>query len=164
MILALSLVVLKASAQVVTVNNMSAIKPGARINYSVDFSQASIMGMTEEDFSQYEKDWQEDKPSVVGKFLKGINSKLDGVLRVGSYKDSAYMLKVTVTSITEQGNVICDASIADPEGTEIFHVKNVNGGKEPPFLPGTKLAKIKVWANLTGRSLGGIIKSEYLNN
>lgn len=149
-------------AQVVTMNNMSSIKPGAKINYVVDFSQASIMGMTETDFSNYEKDWQEDKLSVIGKFQKGANSKLDGILRLGSYKDSPYTLKVSVISVTDLGNIICEVSLSDTEGTELFHVKNVNGGKEPPFLPGTKLAKIKVWANLTGRSLGNILKSEYL--
>lgn len=155
---------LSLQAQVVTVNDMSTIKPGSKINYVIDFSQASIMGMTETDFSNYEKDWLDDKPSVKGKFLKGVNSKLDGVLRLGTYKDSPYTLKVIVTTITDLGNIICDASLISSDGKELFNVKNISGGKEPPFLPGTKLAKIKVWANLTGRNLGGVIKSEYLNN
>lgn len=164
LLFAVVLFALSLQAQVVTVNEMSSIKPGSKINYFIDFSQASIMGMTETDFSNYEKDWQDDKPSIKGKFLKGVNFKLDDVLRLGTYKDSPYTLKIIVTTITDLGNIICDASLINSDGKELFHVKNISGGKEPPFLPGTKLAKIKVWANLTGRNLGSIMKSEYLNN
>jgi len=160
----LAMLAMTCFGQEVTVNEMSGIKPGARINYSVDFSKSTIMGMTEEDFAGYEKDWKTDKPTVVGKLLKGMNTKLDGVLRMGSYKDSPYLLKVQVKTVTEQGNVICDATMEDSEGKVLFRVTNVNGGKEPPFLPGTKLAKIKVWANLCGRNLGDIIRSVYLGD
>ena len=77
--------------------------------------------------------------------------------------DSPYTLMVTVKNISDVGNIFCDVTITDDNGQILFAVKNVNGGAEPPFLPGTKLAKIKIWASLTGRSLGGILKSEYLD-
>ena len=154
---------LYAAAQEVTVNNLAILKPGSNINLEIDFSQCSIMGMTENDFSKYERDWFKDKPVIIVKFQKGINSKLDGILNVGSFSNSPYFLKVTVKSISEVGNLFCDAVMTDKSGKVLFRVKNVNGGNEPPFLPGTKLAKIKIWANLTGRALGSIIKSEYLD-
>lgn len=153
---------LTLNSQVVKVSDMSTIKPGTKINCIVDFAQCSIMGMSEADFSIYEKDWETDKPSIIGKIVKGANSQLDGILKLGYYKESPYILKITVITITDRGNIICDASIIDNNKKELFQAKNINGGKEPPFLPGTKLAKIKGWANLVGRNLGSIIKTEYL--
>lgn len=153
---------LAVAAQEVNENKFSSVKPGSKINFVIDFSKASIMGMNETDFSSYEKDWKKDKPTIVGRFQKGVNNKLGDMLNVGSYPDSEFVLKVSVKNISDVGNVYCDAVITDKSGNVIFSVKNVNGGTEPPLLPGTKLAKIKTWAFLTGRSLGGIMKSEYL--
>lgn len=158
----LSAIFMIVDAQVVTVNDMSAVKPGSKINFVIDFSKASIMGMNEKDFSNYEKDWNKDRPTIVDRFQKGVNSKLSDMLRVGSYPDSEYTMKVTVKTISDMGNVYCDAVIVDKSGTVIFSVNNVNGGTEPPILPGSKLARIKTWSYLTGRSLSGILKSEYL--
>lgn len=151
-----------AAAQEGRVNNLSSVKPGSKINFVIDFSKASIMGMNEKDFSNYEKDWLKDQPTIIGRFQKGVNNKLSDMLSVGSYPDSGYTLTVTVKTISDVGNVYCDAVITDKAGTVLFSVKNINGGSEPPILPGTKLAKIKAWAFLAGRSLGGILKQEYL--
>ena len=152
-----------ANAQEVTANELSSIKPGAKINLVMDYSKAIIMGMNETDFSNYETDWNKDKPSIVSKFQKGANSKLGGVLNLGTFPDSPYTLVVKVKTISDVGNILCDAVMTNKEGTVLFSVKNVTGSVEPPFLPGTKLAKIKIWAALIGRSLGGILKSEYLD-
>lgn len=160
---AMCLFSLAANAQEVTVKEMSDIKPGSKINYILDFSEASIMGMNEKDFSNYESDWQKDKPTISGRFQKGVNNRLGGVLTFGYYTDSPYTMKVKVKTVTDVGNIYCDAVITNKEGKVLFSVKNVNGGAEPPLLPGTKLAKMKIWAQITGRVLGGIIKSEYLS-
>lgn len=151
-----------AAAQEGRVNSFSSVKPGSKINFVIDFSKSSIMGMNETDFSSYEKDWNKDKPTIIGRFQKGVNNKLSDFLSVGSYPDSQYTLTVTVKTISDVGNVYCDAVLTDKNGTILFSAKNVNGGSEPPILPGTKLAKIKAWAFLTGRSLGSIMKQEYL--
>lgn len=151
-----------ANAQVVSKSELSAIKPGSKIGFVCDFSDAVIMGMDEEAFSKYEPDWAEDKPTVVTNYMNGINNKLDGILVVGQLKDTEYTLKVSVKNVTTKGYMLCDAEIVDSKGNSYFVVKQVNGGKEPPISPGTKLAKMKVWATLTGRSLGSIIRSEYL--
>ena len=153
---------LQVEAQEVSLNNLASLKPGAKINFEIDFSNSIIMGMNETDFSKYEKDWEKDKPSIVSKLLKGINNKLNGIFVVGTYNDSPYILKIVVKNISDVGNIFCDANILDKDNQTIFQVKNVNGGAEPPFLPGTKLAKIKIWAALIGNSLGGILKNEYL--
>lgn len=151
-----------ANAQVVSKSELSVIKPGSKIGFVCDFSDAVIMGMDEEAFAKYEPDWVEDKPTVIAKYMNGINNKLDGILVVGQLKDTKYTLKVSVKNVTTKGYMLCDAEIIDSEGNTYFVVKQVNGGKEPPISPGTKLAKMKVWATLTGRALGSIIRSEYL--
>ncbi len=152
-----------ATAQESSDKDFTSIKPGSKINFVMDFSQSIIMGMKEADFSNYELDWHKDQPTIIKKFQNGINKKLDGILNIGNYPDSPYTLKVTVINISNVGNITCDANIYDKSGAILLGLKNVSGGSEPPFLPGTKLAKIKIWATLTGRSLGGILKTEYLN-
>ena len=152
-----------ANAQVVAKSELSGIKPGSVIGFECDFSDAVIMGMDEEAFSKYETDWTTDKPTIVSNFMSGINNKLDGVLVVGHFKEAKFTLKVSVKNVAKTGYMLCDAKIVDSEGNTCFIVKQVNGGTEPPLLPGTKLAKMKMWALLTGRSLGGILRSEYLN-
>lgn len=143
-------------------SNFSSVRPGSKINLVIDFSKAYIMGRSETDFAVYEKDWNKDKPTIIGRFQKGVNNRLSDFLNVGLYPDAQYTLTVTVKTISDVGNVYCDAAITDQEGNVLFSVKNVNGGSEPPILPGTKLAKIKAWAFLAGRSLGSIMKQEYL--
>ena len=44
-----------------------------------------------------------------------------------------------------------------------WRTKEVTGGKEPPFMIGTKLARMKIWATVTGKKLGSILKSELPN-
>lgn len=151
-----------ANAQVVSKNELSVLKPGAKIGFVCDFSEAVIMGMDEEAFGKYETDWVTDKPTIVANFMNGINNKLDGILVFGQLNDVQYTLKVSVKLVNTKGYMLCDAVIVDRAGKSIFDAKQVNGGNEPPFLPGTKLAKMKIWSTLTGRALGGIIKSEYL--
>ena len=157
------LLVITSTAQVVTKNSLSVLKPGSTIGYALDFSHAVIMGMDENEFSNYEKDWLKDKPKVVSNFLNGINNKLDGIIIVAPSQETDYILKVSVRSVSTKGYMVCDAVVLDKDGKSLFVAEQVNGGKEPPISPGSKLAKMKVWATLTGRSLGSIIQSEYLN-
>ena len=155
--------VLTTYSQVVTKNSLSVLKPGSKIGYVLDFSEAIIMGMNEETFSKYEKDWLKDKPIVESKFLNGINDKLDGILIITPSKDMDYILKIKIKTVSTKGYMLCDVQLIDKDGVSYFTAEQINGGKEPPISPGSKLAKMKVWAMLTGRSLGNIIRSEYLN-
>jgi hypothetical protein len=40
-----------------------------------------------------------------------------------------------------------------------FAVEDLKGSSDSFFTPGTKLARIKIWATLTGTALGSLIKS-----
>lgn len=61
------------TAQTVTKNTLPKNLKGIRMNLKIDFSDAMICGMSEEEFSKYEKDWEEDKPKIVSKFMAGAN-------------------------------------------------------------------------------------------
>jgi hypothetical protein len=119
--------------------------------------------MSEDEFSRYEKDWEEDKPTIVRNFRSGVNVGIGKSYKVGDYKDSKYTIRVKVNTITDDGYIICDADIIDDGGNVYFTVKEVTGGKEPPFMIGTKLARMKIWATVTGKKLGSILKSELPN-
>ena len=150
-------------AQNVTKNNLPKNIKGARMNLRMDFSDALICGMSEDEFSRYEKDWEEDKPTIVRNFRSGVNVGIGKSYKVGDYKDSKYTIRVKVNTITDDGYIICDADIIDDGGNVYFTVKEVTGGKEPPFMIGTKLARMKIWATVTGNKLGSILKSELPN-
>ena len=147
-------------AQTVTKNNLPKNLKGAQMNLKVDFSDALICGMSEGEFSRYEKDWEEDKPTIVRNFRSGVNVGIGKSYKVGDYKVAKYTIIVKVNTITDDGYIICDADVVDNSGNVCFTVEEVTGGKEPPFMIGTKLSRMKIWATVTGKKLGSILKSE----
>ena len=118
------------TAQTVTKNTLPKNLKGIRMNLKIDFSDALICGMSEEEFSKYEKDWEEDKPKIVSKFMTGANLGVGKSYKIGNYANTSYIIMIKINTIT------------------------------PPFMIGTKLARMKVWAALTGKTLGGILKRE----
>ena len=150
-------------AQNVTKNNFPKNMKGARMNLKMDFSDALICGMSEEEFSNYEKDWEEDKPTIVRNFRSGANVGIGKSYKIGDYRDAKYTIVIKVNTITDDGYIICDADIIDSSGNVYFTVEELTGGKEPLFMIGTKLARMKIWATVTGKKLGSILKSELPN-
>ena len=75
-------------AQNVTKNNLPKNIKGARMNLKMDFSDALICGMSEDEFSRYEKDWEEDKPTIVRNFRSGVNVGIGKSYKVGDYNVS----------------------------------------------------------------------------
>ena len=148
------------TAQTVTKNELPKGLQNVRMSFEVDFSQALILGMSESDFGKYEQDWYEDKPAIVRNFKAGTNVALGKSYGVGDYKDAKYVVKVIVNTITDTGFMICDVDILDEGENVLFHLDHLTGGKEPSFGIGTKLARMKVWATLTGKNLGKILKKE----
>lgn len=147
-------------AQTVTKNVFPKDIKGARLNFKVDFSEALICGMNEKEFSEYEKDWEEDKPTIVKNFRSGANLSIGKTYAVGDYQDASYTIMVKVNTITDEGYIVCDANIIDKDGNVLFTLEKLTGGKEPAFMIGTKLARMKIWATLTGKALGDILKKE----
>ena len=149
---------LSVTAQTVKVDKLSKVTLGSRVNLTMDFSKATIHDRSEAEFAKYEKDWEEDKPSIIEKFRAAANFNLDKELKLGFYEDADYQMTVTVKTITTKGFMICDAVMTDKSGQEFFKVENLKGTSDSFFTPGTKLARIKFWAALTGGALGTIMK------
>ena len=116
------------SAQTVTKNTLPKNLQGVHMNFEVDFSQAMILGKTETEYAEYEKDWNKDKGTIIRNFRVATNLAIGKSYKVGEYKDATYVIKVKVNTITD--------SI------------------------GTKLSRMKIWATLTGKKLGSILKTE----
>lgn len=148
------------SAQTVTKNDMPKNMQGMRMNVQMDFSNAMILGMSETEFAKYEKDWNEDKPAIVRDFRNGANMAIGKSMGIGEYSDASYTIMVKVNTITDKGYIMCDVDIVDTKGNVLLHIDRLTGGSEPTMGIGTKLSRIKMWATLTGRKLGSILKAE----
>lgn len=147
-------------AQVVTVNKLNKEPLSSKIDFVMDFSRASIHGLSEHDFAEYEPDWEKDKPTIMDAFRSKANNVLDGAVIFGDFQKSQQTLKIKVANIDTNGFIICDAEIVNNSGNVIFKVENVTGGKELPISLGTKLAMIKIWSNRVGRKFAKILKEE----
>lgn len=148
-----------AMAQTVKVDSLRKAPLGLRANLVMDFSKATIHEMSESNFAKYEKDWEKDKSSIIEKFRAAANFKLDNELKLGYYDDADYVMTVTVKSINTKGFIVCDAALTDKSGKVFFLVEDLKGSSDSFFTPGTKLARIKIWAALTGTALGSLIKN-----
>lgn len=134
------------------------------VNLVVDFSEATIMGMSEEQFRLYEEDWIKDQPDIYARIRDAINEKLKGKLAVGELKEAQYTLLVKVISISKKGEFL----------TNLYLIQNQdNGGqKEIGIVEGmktrnktgnsyTKLRTIKLQANQLGDTIGNLLRKEY---
>ena len=155
---------LNTSAQTITKNTLPKNLKEAQMNFQMDFSKAMILGMSESEFAEYEKDWYDDKPTIIHNFVVGANLALGKSYRFGDYKNARYAVKVLVNTITEEGFFICEVDIVDEKNEVVFHLDSLTGGSEPAIGIGTKLARMKVWATLTGKKLGSILKNEFSSN
>ena len=147
-----------AMAQTIKADSLSKIPLGSRVNFIMDFSDATIHDRTESEFAKYEKDWENDKPSIVDKFRSAANLVLDKDLKFGDYPEADYQIVVTVKSITTNGFMLCDVLLTNKEGAVFLKVENLKGNSDSFFTPGTKLARIKIWSALTGGALGKLMK------
>lgn len=122
----------------------------------MDFSEASIHGMSEEDFEYMEPDWSKDLPQIIGYFVGEVADRLNGFVILGSNVKSEYSINVRVISISTKGNYVCDAIIKDGEK----EVAKIQGVKADGGNVGTKLNLIKDGAEHTGKQLGRILLRE----
>lgn len=127
-----------------------------RAKFEMDFSEASIHGMSEEDFAVYEEDWDKDLPKVIADFLGEAADRLSGLLRLGSHQKTNYRLRVVVNSISSRGDFVCDLYVMNGEQVEAS-IKYITG---KGGLFGTKLNLIKDGAEHTGKVAGNLLKRE----
>ena len=138
-----------ANAQTVS-GSFRSIANEPRVGFMVDLSVADIMGMTEEQFAEYEPDWKKDKYEILSLISSSANKETNNAPRLGNYKDANYDLKLVIRSIDVKGNYDCDIVLLKRD--EVL-AKGVGlYGKGGKF--GTKLNLMKDGAENIGKMLG----------
>ena len=144
-----------ANAQKIN-GSFAPLREEARVLMNIDFSEADIMGMSEEAFTDYEKDWTHDKVQILNLFYENVNDALNGAIVVGNYKQGTdYMLDLVVRTVNARGDYDCDVYLYRnlDDGSQEFVAEalgiNARGGKI-----GTKLNLMKDGAKHTGKALG----------
>jgi len=145
---------LPASAQKVVEGSFPTLNNGEKLNLVLDFSNANIHGMSEEEFAVYEPDWNVDKPDIIARFFGEMSSKLRGKIYVGNFKEVTYVLKVNVLNITVKGDFECEAILQTHDGNLMARIGDIKA-KGGTF--GTKLNLIKDGSGHTGKVLGKFI-------
>ena len=140
-------------AQKVTEGSLAPLKNCGKAKVILDFSDASIHGMTVDDFANYEKDWEIDKPIIISKFIIGLGEKCPSI-RFGTELNGEITLLVKVISINTKGNYVCKAFIMNSQQEKIACITELNA-RGGTF--GSKLNLIKDGAEHTGVALGKFI-------
>ena len=125
-----------------------------RVSIVVDFSEASIMGMNENDFAEYERDWMKDKTEIVGRFVGSIQRKLGTMVVLDNSLNENERITIQVLVFTHKGDCVCDVILTDKENNELGRISKV-GASGGHF--GTKLNLIKDGAEHTGSAIGRLL-------
>ena len=154
-LLIISAIFTVANAQKVT-GSFAPLGDEARVKMNIDFSEADIMGMSEEEFADFEEDWNHDKVDILAYIYERANDALNGAISVGNYKqETEYTLDLVVRTVNGRGDYDCDVYLYRnlDDGSQEFVAEalgvNARGGKI-----GTKLNLMKDGAKHTGKELG----------
>lgn len=142
--------------------SFSALKGQKRVAFNIDYSQADIMGMSEDQFRFYESDWDKDKHEVMENVLEKTNGELwkEGVA-IGLFKDTQYILEYRVREINRNGNffgTLALVKVSEDGSQELITEKELN--PQRAYWDGTKLRKIKKGAKRLGRTIGLFLSKE----
>ena len=154
-LLIISAIFTVANAQKVT-GSFAPLGDEARVKMNIDFSEADIMGMSEEEFADFEEDWNHDKVDILAYIYERANDALNGAISVGNYKqETEYTLDLVVRTVNGRGDYDCDLflyrNLADGSQEFVAEAEGISarGGKI-----GTKLNLMKDGAKHTGKALG----------
>ena len=144
------------NAQKLTEGSLSGIRRGDKVRMSVDYSSASIHGLTEDDFASYERNWLLKKDEICSRFIASADERLNGRLFLGAFKDAAYEIKIIVLRVNTQGDTDAEAVIINLENGET--VAKIEKLIAPGGHFGSKLNLIKDGAAHTGELLGKFLR------
>lgn len=146
---------LNAFSQKLESGSFAGLKNVDGIAIDVDFTNASIHGMSEKAFAKYEEDWYTDKPEIIGNFIGGIADKLGTVISIVDKSETKWLLKINVKSVRKNGSFVCTADLLNGEDLEA-HVVDIygHGGHI-----GSKLNLIKDGVENTSKKCGSFLKS-----
>ena len=140
-----------ANAQRLEVGPLDVLKGERNVNVNIDYSNATIMHMSEEEFAEYEDDWDDDQPIIFGCFLENANRALDDILYLTKTNKANYTLHWVIFSIDTKGNIRSDVYLENNDGEVLAIIEGVNG---EGGMFGTKLNLIKDRAQDASKQLG----------
>ncbi len=121
----------------------------------IDYSEALIHGMSEQEFAVYEQDWYDDKYEIMGKFQSSFAEELDDYLVCHRNVKSPFTIVVKVNKISKKGNTVLSMHIFEDDGSgnenEVATIIDLEGDGG---TFGTKLNLIKDGAVSTGENAG----------
>lgn len=143
-------------SQKLTSGSLEVLKNQARVNIELDFSQAVIHGMSEDDFDIYERDWSRDKDQVKTIFMIEASDRCTNLV-IGHFPEVEYTIKVVVLRINTQGDFTCMGELRNKSGEVLATITGISdkGGRF-----GSKLNLIKDGAKHTGERLGIFLRKQ----
>ena len=143
-------------SQKVTSGSLKILKNQARVNLELDFSQAVIHGMSEDDFDIYERDWSRDKDQIKAFFMIAASDRCTNLI-IGPFPEAEYTLRVIVLRINTQGDFTCIGELRNKSGDVLATITGISdkGGRF-----GSKLNLIKDGAKHTGERFGIFLRKQ----
>lgn len=125
--------------------------------FEVDYSNAVIHGMSEDEFAQYELDWDKDQVEIIVKFLGNLNDRTGDYLTVVKGKNTPLTLRWVVLKISTHGDIKSELHVVAENGTIIAKIVDIDaeGGSF-----GSKLNLIKDGAEESGERAGSFLKRQ----
>lgn len=146
-----------AEAQILQEGSLEVLRGETMVNFEADYSKASIMNMTEEEFATYEQDWEKDKPEIVSRISHGIEKSLDQKILFGRFPKADYTLRWEVLHINKKGDTISKVYVVNKQGDVCAVVADVRGDGG---TFGSKLNLIKDGASESGEKFGKYLRKQ----
>ncbi|MBR5899366.1 MAG: hypothetical protein IKZ14_07875 [Muribaculaceae bacterium] len=137
--------------------SLAELAKAGRANFEIDYSAASIHGMTETDFAEYEQDWHKDQPQIVMKFISCFASVANGKVILTKNGNNALTLRWVVLQILPNGTTLGELHLIGENGEVLARIVELEG-KGGIF--GTKLNLIKDGAKRSGQNAGIFLRNE----
>lgn len=85
--------------------NLLDVNTSSTVNLSVDFSEAYIHGLCEDEFFTYEPDYTCLKSEVIGLLAEESNECKRVNLMIGDFPKPSYTVNIKIVSVSSKGNV-----------------------------------------------------------
>ena len=159
-LLSLIMIMTTANAQKIT-GSFAPLRNESRVQMTVDFSKASIMGMSEEFFSDYEPDWHKDKNEILFLFNSYVNEALHGHPIIGNYSTGTdYIIQIIVQAVDFNGNYDYDILLFSNFDNTPSLIAQAEGFYSRGGKFGTKLNLMKDGAKHSGTTIGLFLQKE----
>ena len=131
----------------------------ARITLAINWSEAHIMGYTEMEVVNFEKDWYKDQPVLLEKLTEAYNDKMQGKLPAVNDFESNYTLELRPLVVAAKDDVTCYAVIKDKSGAVVAELDKfrVEGSHVGTFLHGLGNS-----LKAAGKKMAKVVKKQYL--